>query len=137
MHINPPNTELLHKTREMIKLLNVQLRHFPRHEKYALAQELRIAAYGVYNGVVECMKRYHNKTSLTKLDVQHEQLRMLTNLAFELGYYDYKDGKRNANECEALRRYTALSVLINELGAMLGGWLRHLRNSDCGKRVGA
>lgn len=137
MEINAPNAELLHKTREMIKLMNVHLRHFPKHEKYALCQEIRLAAYGVYTGIVECMKRYHNKTSLTKLDVQHEQLRMLINLAFELNYYEYKDGKRTHPEQEALRRYTALSIQINEIGAMLGGWLRHLRDSEAGKRVGA
>ncbi|MEA3641879.1 MAG: four helix bundle protein, partial [Lamprobacter sp.] len=127
MDINTPNAELLHKMRELIKLMNVQLRHFPNHERYALSQEIRQAAYGCYGGIVRCIKRYHNKTALNELDLQHEQLRMLVNLGFELGYYDYKDGKRAHTEQEALRRYTALSILINEVGAMIGGWLRSLR----------
>jgi len=127
MHPNPRNAELFSKCREMIKLINIQLRHFPRHERYALCQEIRVAAYGCYNVIVECHKRHHNKTALTRLDIQHEQLRMLVHLAFEMGYYEYKDGKRQATEQEALRRYTAASVLINELGAMIGGWLRSLR----------
>lgn len=127
MHPNVNNAQLFHKCREMIKLINVHLRHFPRHERYALCQEIRLAAYGVYNGIVECQKRYHNKTSLTRLDVHHEPLRMLVHLAFELGYYDYKDGKRQTCEKEALRRYTAASLLINEVGAMIGGWLRSVR----------
>lgn len=134
MQINQPNAALIHKLRELIKLTNVHLRHFPKHERYALSQEIRQAAYGVYTGAVECMKRYHNKTTLTKLDVQHEQLRMLVNLAFELGYYEYQDGRRAHTETEALRRYTALSILINEAGAMIGGWLGHLRGA---KRVEA
>lgn len=127
MNINGPNAAIFHKTQEMIKLMNIHLRHFPKHEKYALCQEIRLAAYGVYNGITECAKKYHNKTSLTKLDIQHEQLRMLINLAFELGYYEYRDGKREHIQSEALRRYTALSILINEVGAMIGGWLRSLR----------
>jgi len=127
MDINAHNATLFNKTQEMIKLMNIHLRHFPRHEKYALCQEIRLAAYGVYTGITECAKKYHNKTSLTKLDIQHEQLRMLVNLAFELGYYHFHDGKRKHSDSEAFRRYTALSILINEVGAMIGGWLRSLR----------
>jgi hypothetical protein len=55
---------------------------------------------------------------------------MLTNLAFELGYYGYKDNKRSLTEANALRRYTALSILINELGAMIGGWIRSVKTAD-------
>jgi hypothetical protein len=125
-----PQAAIFYKAREMIHLMNVHLNHFPRHEKYALCQEIRQAAYGVYALLVECQKRYHNKTSLTRLDVQHEQLRMLLNLAFELGYFAFKSGTRGHSDAEALRRYTALSILVNELGAMIGGWIRHLRATD-------
>lgn len=103
--------------------MNIHLNHFPKHEKYALCQEIRSAAYEVYSLLVECQKRYHNKTSLSRLDIRHEQLRMLINLAHELGYYEYV-GKRPK---EADRRYAAMSVLVNELGAMIGGWIKSLR----------
>ena len=73
-------------------LMNIYLNHFPRHEKYGLALEIRRAAYDVYALIVEAQKRYHRKTALTNLDVRHEQLRMLLNLAHELGYFAYKDG---------------------------------------------
>lgn len=129
-----PEASMLHKCRELIQLLNVHLNHFPRHERYALQQQIREAAYDVYGLIVECQKRYHNKTSLTKLDVRHEQLRMFVNLAFELGYYDFHDGRRGRTGSEALRRYTAISVIVNELGAMIGGWLRSLK---AGERVNA
>lgn len=122
-----PQAAILHKCREVILLMNVHLNHFPHHEKYGLSQQIRNTAYDVYKGLAECQKRYHNKTSLTKLDVCHEQLRMLVNLAFELGYYNYHRNKKERSDAEALRRYTALSVLINELGAMIGGWIRSLR----------
>lgn len=129
-----PEASILHKCRELIKLLNIHLNHFPKHERYALQQQIRDAAYDTYGLLVECQKKYHNKTSLTKLDIRHEQLRMFLNLGYELGYYDYHDGKRARTSTEALRRYTAISVLVNELGAMIGGWLRSLRAEE---RVGA
>ena len=131
-----PKAEIFFSCREMIKLANVHLNHFPRHEKYALSQEIRCAAYDVYALLAECQKRYHNKTSLTRLDVRHEQLRMLVNLAWELGYFDYHDNKRGRSTAEAQRRYTALSVLINELGAMIGGWIRDLHR-QAANRAGA
>ena len=130
MEYNQHNTELLHKLKSLIKLMNIHVNHFPNHEKYGLSQEIRQTAYHVYAGVIECAKKYHNKTSLTKLDIAHEQLRMLVNLAFELGYYEYKDGKRQNTEEEAFRRYTALSILINETGKMIGGWIRNLKVVD-------
>ncbi|AVR89014.1 four helix bundle protein [Thauera aromatica] len=124
-----PQAAIHHKCRELILLLNVNLNHFPRHEKYGLCQEIRQAVYDVLAGIVECQKRYHNKTSLSKLDVRHEQLRTFVNLAFELGYFEFEHHKRARSAAESLRRYTAVSVLINELGAMIGGWIRSLRAS--------
>jgi hypothetical protein len=123
-----PSAAIMHKCRRLILLMNVHLNHFPKHEKYGLCQEIRQTMYGVFAGLVECQKRYHNKTSLTRLDVQHEQLRALTGLAFELGYYGYKHNKREYSEAEALRRYTAASVLVDELGAMIGGWIKSLKS---------
>jgi hypothetical protein len=122
-----PESAILVKCEDVILLLNMHLNHFPRHEKYGLCQEIRQAAYDVLARLVECQKLYHNKTSLTKLDVRHEQLRVFVNLAYRLGYYHYEDHKRSRGDAEAQRRYTAISVLINELGAMIGGWIRHLR----------
>lgn len=122
-----PAAAIMYKCRELILLLNVNLNHFPRHEKYGLCQEIRQSVYGVFGGLVECQKRYHNKTSLTKLDVQHEQLRAFINLAFEMGYFSFEHHKRARSDAESLRRFTAVSVLLNELGAMIGGWIRSLR----------
>ena len=104
---------ILPKCREMIKLLNVQINHFPKHEKFALTSQIRNVSYEIHNLLVECRKRYHKKTTLTELDIRHEQLRMMINLAFELGYYDYHNGKSSRTESESLRRYTAISSRIN------------------------
>lgn len=112
---------------ELAKLLNTYLNHFPRHEKYALAQRIRDAAYDVYGLIVEGQKRYHKKTTLTQLDVRHEQLRMYVALAHELGYFAFSQGRRGddlAPADRAARRYCALSRLIDELGRMIGGWLK-------------
>lgn len=110
---------------EFAKLMNVYLNHFPSHEKYGLALEIRRSAYAVYGYIVEAQKRYQKKTSLTSLDIEHEKLRMYARLAYELGYFEFKDGKPadKSPAAQGEHRYLALSGLIDELGRMVGGWI--------------
>ncbi|HWK55383.1 MAG TPA: diversity-generating retroelement protein Avd [Hyphomicrobiales bacterium] len=113
---------------EFAKLLNIYLQHFPRHEKYGLCQNIRQAAYGMYELIVEAQKRYHKKTTLTNLDIRHEQLRMLIRLAHELGYFGFKGGAADERpEQLGMKRYLAISRQIDELGRMVGGWIA----ADC------
>lgn len=121
------------------KQLNLYLNHFPKHEKYGLSQQIRNAAYEVYGFIVESQKRYMKKTSLTNLDIAHEKLRMFLRLAFELGYFKFKDGALSADkehEKTATHRYLVISRMIDELGRMIGGWIqadRAKQNPDGGK----
>lgn len=107
------------------KQMNLYLNHFPSHEKFGLSQTIRCKAYEIYGFVVESQKRYQKKTSLTHLDVCHEQLRMLLRLAFELGYFEFKDGAKAGSGAEktAAHRYLVISRLVDELGRMIGGWI--------------
>lgn len=79
--------------------------------------------YECYAFFVEGYKRYHKRTTLTNLDIRHEQWRMLVNTANELEYFNFKDGKKLKGKEVAIRRFTAISLLIDELGRMIGGWI--------------
>jgi hypothetical protein len=128
--MNPHAEAAIHrKFAEMIKLLNTYLNHFPRHEKYGLCLQIRTAAYETYGFMIEAQKRYRKKTALGNLDVRHEQLRLLVNLAHELNYFQFKDGKTDSQKPELLanHRFMALSKLIDEIGRMIGGWLKSER----------
>ena len=115
---------------EFAKLMNIYLNHFPRHERYGLALQVRNAAYDVYGYMVEAQKRYHKKTTLTSLDVRHEQLRMLLRLAYELGYFGFRDGRgEESSERMAAKRYLTISRLVDELGRMIGGWINSERSA--------
>jgi four helix bundle protein len=121
---NKGEVVLYRKYFEMIKLLNIYLNHFPKHEKYALANRIRDNAYEVYDLIVECQKRYYKKTTLTQLDISHEKLRMQLYLANELDYFNYKDGRKgkiNQN------RYLSISRLIDEIGKLIGAWIAKLK----------
>lgn len=113
---------------EFAKLLNCYLRHFPKFEKYALTQEIRRTSYEMYCLMVETQKRYHKKTTISNLNIKHEQLRMLIRLAYSLDYFRYNDGSKTNTEDKATHRYFALSRLVDELGRIIGGWMRSLKS---------
>lgn len=109
---------------QMVQLLNLYLNHFPNHEKYGLALKIRNVAYEVYELIVESQKRYHKKTTLTSLDIKHEQLRMLIRLAFELGYFNFKGKGSESSEATGRKRYLAISDKVDEIGRIIGGWIK-------------
>ena len=115
-----------HKMMLLIKQLNLYLNHFPKHEKYGLCQQIRNAAYDVYGMIVEAQKRYHKKTTLSSLDIRHEQLRMFVRVAFELGYFGFHNQAVSSDDPQELaeRRFHTLGVMIDEIGRMLNGWIK-------------
>jgi len=117
------------KFMEFMKLLNIYLNHFPKHEKYALSNRIRNTAYELYDLITEGQKRYHKKTTLTNLDITHQKLRMQLFLAYELGYFRFKDGKRADKSPKSLEehRFTAIGKLNDELGKMIGGWINKIK----------
>lgn len=117
---------MLDKLKKLIKQTEVYLAHFPNHQKYALTQRIRNSLYDMYGYFVEAQKRFHKKTVLTNLDVEHERFRMLINLAFDLGLFEFKSGKIDRPVNDSLRRYSYLSTMIDEIGKMIGGWLHSI-----------
>jgi four helix bundle protein len=120
------------KFMETIKLLNIYLNHFPKAEKYALSNRIRNTAYEIYDYISEGQKRYFKKTTLTNLDIAHEKLRMQIYLAMELGYFRFKDGKtveKSPGHQERIR-HAAISKLIDEMGKMIGGWIKKIKEEQ-------
>ena len=98
------------------------LAHFPNCHKYSLTQAIRVAFVDIYNLVTEAQKRYHKKTTLAQLDIRHEQLRMLLNLAHELGLFGFNAGRKDASE-PGDHRHLVILRMVDELGRMIGGWV--------------
>lgn len=99
------------------------LAHFPNCHKYTLTQGIRQAFLDVYNLVTECQKRYFKKTSLTQLDVRHEQLRMMIHLAHEMGLFGFSAGRKD-DQNPGDHRFLTILKMVDELGRMIGGWVR-------------
>lgn len=109
------NLVIYEKTLEMIEYGTIALRQFPKYEKFVLAAMIRQQMYDILKLVVETNKRHHRKTALTELDIAHETLRHLVDLAYRrLKYIDQK-------------KYLLWMERINEVGKLLGGWIRSQR----------
>lgn len=115
--------------------LETYIAHFPNCHKYTLTQTIRQTFIDTYCLTVEAQKRFHKKTSLGALDVKHEQLRMLINLAHELGLFSHQRGKGVDLE-KGQHRFLALSRQWDEIGRMIGGWIGKESRSNAGEPGG-
>jgi hypothetical protein len=115
--------------------LETYIAHVPNCHKYALTQTIRQTFVDVYCLTVEAQKRYHKKTSLGQLDVKHEQLRMLINLAQELGLFAQQRGQ-SADIAKGQHRHLTLTRQWDEIGRMIGGWIGKESRGNTGESGG-
>lgn len=120
--VAPKPTDLLvrQKCEAMIQYGYVALRQFPTFERHVLAAEIRTSMLGLLRLIVVCNKRYHKKTTLQDLDAELDLLRCQVRLAKELGYLDFK-------------KYETWAKLNDEIGRMVGGWIKSLAPSPMGE----
>jgi hypothetical protein len=105
------------RCKDLCLYLDVLTRNMPRYEKYILSARLREIGYLCLELAIAANKKQHKKTDLTRFNVQHEYLRQLLNLAVEAGHI-----------CS--RRHRIASEKVDEVGKLLGGWLRSELRAD-------
>ncbi len=127
-----PEGNFYRKMVAFLKQLNLYLNHWPKHEKHALAKSIRDDAYRIFDLMVEGQKRYFKKTSLTELDVTIEKLRLKLMLAYELGYFAFrqKGDAEDRSEVVSEKRYGVLTVMLDEIGRIVGGWIKKVKESQ-------
>jgi four helix bundle protein len=105
--------KILQKTYDMIQYGYICLRQFPKSEKYTLAAEIKQSMYRLLKLIITANKRYYKKTTLQDIDVELEFLRYLVRLSAdaELRFLP-------------LKKYENWSKMLNEIGRMLGGWIK-------------
>lgn len=121
------NFPLLIRIRAHIKTAHLYCGHGPKSQNAVMHKDIMSIANRLYLKCVECIRRYYKKTSLQELDILHEQLRMLWLIYFELGYLSFRRGKSTGDEALGIRRFEHINRQLDEIGAMLGGWIRSLR----------
>ncbi|MGK9367513.1 diversity-generating retroelement protein Avd [Melioribacter sp. Ez-97] len=108
---------IVKKIKDMIVYNNIMLKQFPKHEKYLLANKIREIGYEIYEFAITINKKFHKKTTFTNLNIKHELLRQLINLAYELKYIDSQ-------------KHRVSQLHIDEVGRMIGAWIKRAMTDD-------
>lgn len=103
------------KCEDMIAYGYVALRQFPRSEKFTLAAEIKRSMLRLLALIITCNKRYYKKTTMQELDVELDVLRSYIRLAMTLGFLP-------------IRKYEIWAGQLNEIGRMIGGWFKSIKD---------
>ena len=113
--------KVVQKYVDMAKYLYGVLRNFPKAEKYALAADIRHAlmeAGSLLNKASDIPSRSRKLILVEKADERIGDLKFMVRFGMELG-----------EEYVPFEKYKNFSLMITEVGRMLGGWLKNLRAS--------
>jgi hypothetical protein len=109
---------ILQKTEDMICYANQCLLQFPKVERYAFVTEIKKSMYGMHKLIIAANKKYYKKTTFQEIDVELEILRAFIKLAAD------RDISGNNTAYLPLRKYEIWSGMLNEIGRMLGAWIK-------------
>lgn len=103
------------KCEDMIAYGYVALQQFPKAEKHTLAADIKRSMFRLLELVIICNKKYYKKTTMQELDVELDVLRSYVRLAMMLKFLSF-------------HKYEVWSGYLNEIGKMIGGWLKSLKD---------
>jgi 23S rRNA-intervening sequence protein len=107
----------LEKAYQFVLWLIPTLEKFPRGQRFLLGDRIETAALDVLEGLIEATYAREARTILARVNLLLEKLRHLVRLAKDLHYLD-------------LRRYEFAARATDEIGRLVGGWMKAGRERD-------
>jgi hypothetical protein len=101
----------LEKAYQFVLWLVPTVEKFPRAQKFLLGDRIQSIALDVMEGLVEATYTRNRAPVLRAVNLKLEKLRLLFRLATDLEILD-------------LRRYEHAARSIDEIGRLVGGWLK-------------
>ena len=84
---------------------------FPREHKYSLGQQMKDMSLALLDAIMEANGAHDKKPALEVASLRLERLRVYTRLAYDL-------------KVIGMHKYEVLSKHSDEIGRMLGGWMK-------------
>ncbi len=106
--------KILQKIFDMMKYGYPALSQFPKSEKFAMATDIKHCMHILLERCIEANKKYYKKTTLQDMDVEIMKLKAYLRLAQDLGFLPFK-------------KYEIWSGMVVEIGKMLGGWIKSVK----------
>ncbi|MFW5988631.1 MAG: diversity-generating retroelement protein Avd [Desulfosudaceae bacterium] len=112
---NTQPLKIQQKWEDMAQYMYVVLRHIPKSERFTLGAEIRASIWRGLRIIIRANNTRKNRMHyLYELDAEIKVLQGLLRTGRALGII-------------AHRKYENASLLLVELGRMLGGWIKHVR----------
>lgn len=108
------------KIEDLMAYTKQAIANFPRNERQTAAEIRRIMLL-MYELAITIEKRYYKKTTAQELDVNIDILRHLVRAARENKYCS-----PNSHPPLSPKQYEIISKMLNEIGCMVGGYLKSL-----------
>lgn len=106
--------KILQKLEELDIYAHGVMLNFPKYEKHVFCANLRETSANIIRLAIRCKKKYYKKTTLQDIDIELEYYRSLVRKAYTLKYINIK-------------RYEIWSRHTEEIGRMVGGWIKNIK----------
>lgn len=120
---NEPIEKAQHKERSVLKIQQKcedmiayaynALKQYPKSERHTLAANTKMSMIRLLELIIRCNKKYFKKTTMQDVDVELDVLRTYARLGNILGFLP-------------THKYEVWSLILNELGRMIGGWFKSI-----------
>jgi four helix bundle protein len=104
---------IFQKLYDLIKEVYKDCNNFPKSQRFILGQRIENTAVNILEGIVVANSEEKKLPYLIKVSVEIEKLRIFLRLSKDLTFLSFK-------------RYEILSVKLDEIGRMCGGWIKSL-----------
>ena len=99
------------KTYRLILWLYPTVHKFPKAQRFVLGQQIENTALNILKGIITANQEREKLLHLKRVSVDLDTLRILIRLAKDLEFI-------------SVRQYTFAAERVNEIGKMLGGWVK-------------
>lgn len=105
---------IITKSNDFMDELYDAIVQYPKSEKYALGADTKNSFLCFYRLIIAAAKKYFKKTTLHDADVELFVLKHFIRMAYDRHYI-------------SIKRYARLCAYLEEIGKMLGGWIKSVK----------
>ena len=110
---NNSNLIIYQKYLELLYYTNDLVRKYPKHERFALVNEIKNTLYSGLRNIMYTIKSYNKQDklrNLNELDINLNLLKIQVRISYKYQYIN-------------IQNYNTWSILITDICNMLGGWI--------------
>jgi len=108
------NLAIFEKTYEFVLWIYPRVNKFPKSQRFVLGQRIENITLEMLEGSIEANQKRNKISYLKKMSMKLDVLRVLIRLSKDFKFI-------------SLRQYEHASKMLNEIGKMLGGWIKVTR----------